>query len=588
MQIATRTRCQKDPAPALLLKHLVQLINMSKAKMEYVENKGEGESGERDKAIDNILTLFQGVFLYMSTRTSDFDKNHVAVLSKTAFIPRKVRGQLIFYLPSQIFFQKEQSENDQDSLAEALFQEVEYNSFLALAGVKSEPALQELFELMITKPDEVLDCLGEPKYKALLRRCAANPPFKHVTKEMRSSAWLLGYLVMDEELTSDDGKDTPAGQSAQFVLSRAEDIYIVDNSFLRRQFSMFVSPMEQQLEEFYNMLGSQYVSQVVTKSFEVKGRQNKDTDLARQFASRISERRPLLISPSISSRPLSPNASKVLDEKYLEVVQVDDIQAKYSFQRSSKHVKVTSCARAASRQSTTIFITSNFDWFDVGTAIGGLILKRCQLEDAFFLSSILEAPLDTLRSRGFPVDRVLKPVAPPPPPPPQPVAMVTKPHEMRANGNTARAATGNMEGFPAASVKSQSKQKPKDSALSIMKSTSGGMLGKVLGGFRHGNDGGGSIVKSPLHEKLRKRVVHTHLNRTPRAGNSNTPSSPENDAHLHNSLGKKLLLSNLCNNSCRANIHVTSFVFIQRICFIGTFNRLGRLTQPEYVLQRHC
>ena len=175
---------------------------------------------------------------------------------------------------------------------------------------------------------------------------------------------------------------------------------------------------EQQLEEFYNRIGSKYVSEVVKKDYEVQGRMNRDTPLTNSFASRIRERRPLLLSPTISSRPLLPNASKVLDDQYLEIVQVDSIQAKYSFDRSSKLLEVTCCSKPLTLTSrkTTVFVTNNFDCFDVGTAIGGLILQRCQLEDAFFLSSLLEAPLGTLRSRGFPVDRILRPVASPPSP----------------------------------------------------------------------------------------------------------------------------------------------------------------------------
>jgi hypothetical protein len=63
-------------------------------------------------------------------------------------------------------------------------------------------------------------------------------------------------------------------------------------------------------------------------------------------------------------------------------------------------------------------------------AIGDLILRRCQLEDAFFISSLLEAPIEQLRARGFPVERILKaaspkPVAAPSPqPPPAPVATI--------------------------------------------------------------------------------------------------------------------------------------------------------------------
>ena len=56
----------------------------------------------------------------------------------------------------------------------------------------------------------------------------------------------------------------------------------------------------------------------------------------------------------------------------------------------------------------------------MASAIGALILQRCQLEDALLLSQLLESPLETLRYRGFPVDRILRPVSKPqPPPPPQ-------------------------------------------------------------------------------------------------------------------------------------------------------------------------
>lgn len=181
---------------------------------------------------------------------------------------------------------------------------------------------------------------------------------------------------------------------------------------------MLVTPMEQTLEEFYNKIGSKYVSEVVKKDFEVQGRTNQNTSLTKSFANRLSERRPLLLSPTNSSRPLGPNAAKMLDN--LEVVQAETIRAKYSFERSTKHLKVTCCCKQPSRQKTTIYVTADLDWFDVGSAIGGLILQRCQLEDALLLSQLLESPLETLRYRGFPVDRILRPVSKPQPPPPPP------------------------------------------------------------------------------------------------------------------------------------------------------------------------
>lgn len=430
--IATRTKCLKDPPPQLLFKRLGQYVSVSRNKIGTIERNKAATKEEKDALISKISSLFEGVFIYMSSRTSDFDKTHVAILSTMAFIPCKNRGQIVFYLPSQVsfqflcrtkslyilihihlvslqvFFKGERS----DSLAESLFQEVEYNTFLSLAGVKAEPTINELFDLMLkkvrcacysftllnfilliqdlyaTQPDEVLDSLGETKYKTILSRIAADPPFKKVTAEIRDCAFLLGYLVMDEEIASDDKGGEGNVQKAQFVLARAEDIYIVDNSFLRRQFSMLICPHEQQLEEFYNKVGSRYVSQVVKKEYEVNGRSQHNTSLTAQFASRISERKPLLLSPSVSSRPLVSDAAKLLSN--LDVVEVDSINAKYTFERSSKLIPTTSCAKSTSKHTTTIFITHKFDWFDVGTAIGNLILQRCQLEDAFFLSSIME------------------------------------------------------------------------------------------------------------------------------------------------------------------------------------------------------
>ncbi|KAL7540356.1 hypothetical protein ACHAXR_010047, partial [Thalassiosira sp. AJA248-18] len=443
--IATRMKCNKDPSCQVLVKRLLQLVDISKAKVDFFERKG-GDDAERQQLVDKILTLFEAAFLYLASRTSEFDKRAMSSLSKKAFIPKSSRQSIVFYLPSQVFFKKESSSaetmSDHDSLTETLFQQIKYNTFLSLAGVKAEPSLHEIFLLMIEKPDEVLDSLGEEKYKMLLRRIATNPPFNKITEQIRGCPFLLGYLVIDEELeVANQNQGNEGGQKAQYVLARAEDIFIVDNSFLRRQFPMLVAPMEQSLEDFYNKIGSQYVSEVVKKDFEVQGRTYQDTALTKSFASRIRERRPLLLSPTNSSRPLAANAAKVLDEQYLEIVEAENIQAKYSFERQSKHLKVTCCSKRRNRQKTTIYITTNPDWFDIGSAIGALILQRCQLEDALLLSQLLESPLETLRYRGFPVDRILRPVSKPQPPapPPQPAPVpqpATQPPHPEATSST--------------------------------------------------------------------------------------------------------------------------------------------------------
>ena len=99
------------------------------------------------------------------------------------------------------------------------------------------------------------------------------------------------------------------------------------------------------------------------------------------------------------------------------MLEVDDLKAVYSLGTVVRNQRITCCAKAMGKKQA-LYVTADFDWFDVGYAIGGLILQRCQLEDAFFIGSILEAPVDQLRARGFPVDRILTPPEPEPTPPP--------------------------------------------------------------------------------------------------------------------------------------------------------------------------
>lgn len=178
------------------------------------------------------------------------------------------------------------------------------------------------------------------------------------------------------------------------------------------------APPESDLEEFYALIGSKYISKEVDKKFDVIGAAKRKTELTKALLDRIHERSPLLVSPSVTSRPLVANAASVLDEKHLEIFEASELKAVYSLGKSVRSQQTTCCSQPGPSNKNRLYVTSNFDWFDVGYAIGELLLQRCQLEDAFFISSLLEAPLEQLRARGFPVDRIIKPE---PIPEPEPV-----------------------------------------------------------------------------------------------------------------------------------------------------------------------
>jgi hypothetical protein len=281
---------------------------------------------------------------------------------------------------------------------------------------------------MIECPQAVLSALeSKEKYRTFLRQVAAQRPFRRVTAEIRDSPFLLAISAAGE-----DSKD-----ETKYELARASDIYIMDNSFFGRMFPVKRAPHESDLEEFYSLIGSKYISKEVNKKYDVVGVAQKNTSLTQALLERIHERSPLLVSPSITSRPLVANAAKVLEETNLEVFEASELKAIYSLGKSVRNQRTTCCAQPGNFNKTSLYVTADFDWFDVGYAIGELILERCQLEDAFFISSLLEAPLEQLRARGFPVDRIFKLDEPlPEPDPVVPSTSITRVDGPNANAPT--------------------------------------------------------------------------------------------------------------------------------------------------------
>lgn len=208
------------------------------------------------------------------------------------------------------------------------------------------------------------------------------------------------------------------------------------------------APHESDLEDFYALIGSKYISKEVKKKYHVVGEARNNSALTQELVARIQERGPLLVSPSVTSRPLVSNAESIISEKKLDIVEVPELKAVFSLKQSTRSQKITCCSTQTKFGKNCLYVTKDFDWFDVGYAIGELILERCQLEDAFFISSLLEAPLEQLRARGFPVDRIIHPE---PPPEPEPKLEPTVTQATSADGVAVPTGnkTGNVAGVPA-------------------------------------------------------------------------------------------------------------------------------------------
>lgn len=389
-------QCRAEPDPGALIQQLRALVKSAKGSLNTLRGPAYEAFSTR------TIKAFDAIFLYLSSRSSEMNPSLIAGLENEDFIPCLVTGKIKWFKPNEVFFKSE--EEGGDKITELLFQVVDFSPFLAAVGVKQEAATRDIFRLMIESPTTFLSAVkSEASYKQFLRRVAAHRPFGRVTNEIRNSPFLLAYTVSREGVK----------EKTTFKLSKAEDIYIIDNSFFGRMFNVKRAPHESDLEDFYALIGSKYISKEVNKRYSITGDARRNTVLTKALKERIRERGPLLVSPSVTSRPLVANASSIISDTKLDIFEAPELQAVYTLKKAVRSQKITCCSQPGRFSKNSLYVTQDFDWFDVGYAIGELILERCQLEDAFFISSLLEAPLEQLRARGFPVDRIINPEAPP-------------------------------------------------------------------------------------------------------------------------------------------------------------------------------
>jgi Protein of unknown function (DUF3684) len=396
-------QCESEPEPGFLVNQLTHLVATAKDRLKNTSANEKCQLGKR------VVTALDGVFKYLSHRSADLSHSSLERLARESFIPSMEDNDVMWRRPNEVFFRR--ANRASDTVTEELFHVIDFSPFLAAAGVKEEATTRDLFQKMLEAPEEVLSKLGkESKYRSLLRRVAADPPFPlaRPSAEIRNSPFLLAYTIKPFSEEKSEKESATVEDKTTYQLAKASDIFVIDNSNFGRMFPVFRAPPETDLEDFYIRLGSRYISKSVERRFEVVGSPKTNTSLTNALRDRLAERGPLLVSPSITSRPLVSGAAALLSEKRLEFYEAANLLAVFTLGSTSRRSRTT-CFSRPNGAKNAIFVTADFDLFDVGQAIGDLILQRCQLEDAFFISSLLETPLDQLRSRGFPIDRIIKP-----------------------------------------------------------------------------------------------------------------------------------------------------------------------------------
>ncbi|KAJ3107750.1 hypothetical protein HDU97_003420 [Phlyctochytrium planicorne] len=364
----------------------------------------------------NRIGIFRPVEIYSDPGADilDFTSSDWRALHLLKFIPiEKKDGSKTFWAePGKVYFGSKESSVYGDQFLYIDFGETS-NAFLRACGVKDEPSPAELTLQLIQSPKTFLDQFGFEKYLQFLRTIASNYAVIRQQSElyrlMKDAPFLIGIRSTEGEkdLESEKGKE----HAAEYELARARDIYLIDDPVLNLLFIPLGAPMEAFLEDMYADLGSKWLSTQVTETTKPEG-QAMSSKRTQELQELIHERSLLLLYDGLQMRAgkdIAKDAENIL--KSMQVVEVPRILTERTFIGMKKSQRTSSCLMMDKRSNKFyLFITvqeGEVDYFDVAQALGKVIFKKCRLNDALLLSTLLSTSLLNLKRKGFPVDRLL-------------------------------------------------------------------------------------------------------------------------------------------------------------------------------------
>jgi hypothetical protein len=91
----------------------------------------------------------------------------------------------------------------------------------------------------------------------------------------------------------------------------------------------------------------------------------------------------------------------------IQVLQVIEIERQLHFNSRVQVLKTTACIIPTREQGYMLYISAAPDFFDIAIAISPLIFTKVQKTNPLLLSTLLTTSLQSLRDKGFNVDRIL-------------------------------------------------------------------------------------------------------------------------------------------------------------------------------------
>ncbi|TKA67206.1 hypothetical protein B0A55_09449 [Friedmanniomyces simplex] len=289
----------------------------------------------------------------------------------------------------------------------------EANSFLLRVGSKHEPSAAEIAGMLVRQPARLLQTLGSEKYLQLLRKIAESAANlkkdKALWQQLKRAPCLLAVkevVRVDSEKVRDP--DDEEMFIKEYSLASAPEMVIVDDfgTFRIFQSSLMTAPQEEVLEDLYAALETPWLSKLVEDDQRM-GVLLKDQTSAQRLQKLIVERCRLFLHDHTAdvirhdARWLEQN----LTVKATEFLQITRRLKGYRMQFLEKR---TAALHRETKRDATLYVTAQFDLYEVSRAVMSLLLKRPRQQDFLALETILESDLRRLKTKGYNVDRILR------------------------------------------------------------------------------------------------------------------------------------------------------------------------------------
>lgn len=290
----------------------------------------------------------------------------------------------------------------------------EANSFLLRVGSKHEPNASEIATMLTQQPTRLLDTLGAEKYLQLLRKIAEYATHLKKDRQLWQGLKLAPCLLAEKLVRTNVAVDEKSGDYdddaiiKEYSLARASDMVLVDDFTTYRLFQahLLSAPQEEVLEELYAALDTPSLSQL-TDNHQRMGALLNDQSGAMKLHQLLVERCRLFLHDHTAD--VIRHDARWLDQNLsVKTTEFLQITRKLKGYRMSHTEKRTAALHRESKRDATLYVTAQYDLYEVSRAVMILLLKRPRQQDFLALETILGSDLRRLQTKGYNVDRILR------------------------------------------------------------------------------------------------------------------------------------------------------------------------------------